>query len=129
MNMLATLLADRSALRDLMDLPPLQRGPAACEILDRSKAIVNRVLPQLPAAHGFYELDSFIAGSRRASARNQLSKAIRSRMTDKVVRAYQRQAAFDAECAAFDGKSETTWEIASPELRARAVNYMPGASQ
>jgi hypothetical protein len=50
----------------------------------RAWRIVDRVLPALPSAHGFYQPHAFIAGSRRRGDRNYLQWMIYARLRAKA---------------------------------------------
>lgn len=51
---------------------------------DRAWRIVDRLLPALPSAHGFYQPHAFIAGARRRGDRNYLQWMIFARLRAKA---------------------------------------------
>jgi hypothetical protein len=51
---------------------------------ERAWRIVDRVLPALPSAHGFYQPHAFIAGARRRGDRNYLQWMIFARLRAKA---------------------------------------------
>lgn len=51
---------------------------------DRARRIVDRLLPALPSAHGFYQPHAFIAGARRRGDRNYLQWMIFARLRAKA---------------------------------------------
>lgn len=51
---------------------------------DRAWRIVDRLLPEFPSAHGFYQPHAFIAGARRRGDRNYLQWMIFARLRAKA---------------------------------------------
>lgn len=51
---------------------------------ERAWRIVDRVLPALPSAHGFYQPHAFIAASRRRGDRNYLAWMIFAKLRSKA---------------------------------------------
>lgn len=57
-----------------IDIEALEASIAAHKALaERTQRIVDRILPELPSAHGFYQPHAFVAGSRRRGDRNYLA--------------------------------------------------------
>jgi hypothetical protein len=60
--------------------------PAIEEARRRAWAIIDRKLPKLPQAHGFYDPDGFVAGSIRSGNRFGMFKEIEPRLLAKIVK-------------------------------------------
>lgn len=56
----------------------------ATEILGRTGRVVDRVMPNEPTPHGFYDFEGFIASSRLASHRRLFARSVQQRIKAKV---------------------------------------------
>lgn len=93
----------RAAARTLDDrLAAIGFGlEAFAEARNRANRIVNRYLPQLPLAHGFYDPHGFRARSIRSGDRFALYQSIESRLLAKIAaRDGLLPDAVEMECAA-----------------------------
>tara|TARA_B100000929_G_scaffold71511_2_gene54793 strand:+ start:904 stop:1275 length:372 start_codon:yes stop_codon:yes gene_type:complete len=56
----------------------------ASEILGRTRRIVDRIMPQKPTPHGFWDPEGLIQASRLSSHRRLFAKSIQERIAQKV---------------------------------------------
>lgn len=61
-----------------------RRADAQQALHDRAWKIVDRVLPELPTAHGFYQPHAFVASARRSGDRKYLEWMVFARLRAKA---------------------------------------------
>lgn len=116
MSFLETIMADRSALR----LPSWAERWEACRNGPLETACLRSIASDAEGIDS--ELSTYCQDAADASGED---RSLWIADIERIFAEYAAQESFDHDCAMFEHRTGELWEY-SPELRARAVNFMPG---